>query len=754
VQSRGILKKLGKSLFTLELAMAVLCALVALKASLGANHKYNTTLLFDSGHYMGTAQLLHQALAAQFHLGIAGSAPLNTVFQDWSKLNSYLLLDGPLVPVFGTLLFILMGQTPTLDNLNTFILFESSFQALAAALVASLTYKLTQRPILSLITAMAWALYPAAILGCDSFLGEVPAAALLLLFIRLMVALVAEESRSGFKPLSLALFAGFCGALVFSSKPALILCLGSTTLLTLFYRRKVGLKSQFLMLSGLLAGAAIMLTPWLIYTHESTGEYLIAARRQPTFNASKGSDITSDGWGMLPYSLTQKRFPEQGGALNCLRTLWTEAPLASINLALRKPERLWMTPWNDFHHYCLGLSPAAQIVAHQLLILLAAIGLTISPLLYLDRPSKEAHLILCTAPLVILGHMAYIPFETLARYGFSAMPMFFLLAAATWSYAQSKHRLPQLALATVIGALAIFAANFDWLPLLSFVPSLPIMLATLAVVQISIVTLYLRATLHIAPVYISGSKPGAAPGYAAMACSRGIAITLGLVIAAISLAHAAYEREPREWTCRLKPGEKINRSVHIDQFQGKDSLLMLDGDAGVESATIRLNSQTIAGPALNPMHLIKLWCDLERVQGMFACIHGHRIEQIRQWRVFKIPAGLVKPGEDNEIELTANQPLTIYGAYDNPWGGASYCHSFNAISTGRLLNEITGREGRVITTDVHPRTARCWRQTGPDGKYCSDDLAAAFGRQSGSYKIYILENTPPAGDENCRLSVY
>lgn len=218
--------------------MAVLCALVALKASLGANHKYNTTLLFDSGHYMGTAQLLHQALAAQFHLSIAGGPPLNIVFQDWSKLNSYLLLDGPLVPVFGTLLFILLSQTPTLDNFNTFILFECCFQALAAALVASLAYKLTQRPILALITAMAWALYPAAILGCDSFLGEVPAAALLLLFIRLIVALVADEAKSVIKPLSLALFAGFCGALVFSSKPALILCLGSTTILLYFIDAK------------------------------------------------------------------------------------------------------------------------------------------------------------------------------------------------------------------------------------------------------------------------------------------------------------------------------------------------------------------------------------------------------------------------------------------------------------------------------------------------------------------------------------
>lgn len=702
--------------------------MIALKASLGHNHKYNTTLLFDSGHYMGTAQLLCQAFQAYFH---------NGGFNDWSKLHNYLILDGPLVPVLGSALFLFLKQTPTIDNWFTFILFESLFHALAAGLLVSLTYKLSGRPLASALTGLAWALYPAAILGSDSFLGEVPAAALVLLYMRLLVGLI-ETTRGLLIPLSLALVAGFTAAALFSSKPALILCLAATTVIALVLRRKAGLRAQTLMLAGLAGGASLVLGPWLAYTHGSTGEYLIAARRQPTFNASKGSDVDSDGWGMLPYSLTQKRFPEQGGAVNCLLTLWKEQPAASLNLALRKPERLWMTPWNDFHHFCLALSPRAQTWLHQLLVVLAGIGLMLLPVLLRTYKSKSARFILASAPLVILGHMAYVPFETLARYGLSAMPMFFILAAAACSFSAAGHRLKQLVLAATCGMLAVFAANFDWLPLLSILPNLWLMLGTATLLQIAALAIYLRRALAISPTYLP------------TVCLKGsqtLALSLGLVIGAILTAHLLYEREAREWTCTLKKGERIERRVFIDKFAGNKSLLIIDADAYIDTAKIKINGRSLQGPTENPMKLVKSWCDLERLQFMFACMHGHNIQEIRQWRALPIGDGLIKAGQENIITLEAGAPVTIYGSYDSPWGGAAYAHSFNAISTGRLLNEITGKEGRVITTAVHPRPAHCLYQG-------QEDLSPTLGKQSGSYKLYILESTPAPEDENGVLNVF
>ena len=102
------------------------CTAVAILACIWQNiiHTSGTTLVFDSGHYMGTVQLLCSALHDHF-------AKLS--FGDDGKLNAFLLLDGPLVPLAGTFVFALLGKIPQALDWRIFIYIEIFFQAVATA---------------------------------------------------------------------------------------------------------------------------------------------------------------------------------------------------------------------------------------------------------------------------------------------------------------------------------------------------------------------------------------------------------------------------------------------------------------------------------------------------------------------------------------------------------------------------------------------------------------------------------------------
>ncbi|MDQ5937574.1 MAG: hypothetical protein QG574_4933, partial [Cyanobacteriota bacterium erpe_2018_sw_21hr_WHONDRS-SW48-000092_B_bin.40] len=283
-----------------EVLIIALCAAVAVFACIIQNalHPTGTTLVFDSGHYMGTVQLLCQAVQAQF-----GDTSFPS--SDSHKLNDYLLLDGPLIPLVGTFVFTLLGKIPQASDWRIFIYIEIFFQALATASITSLAFNLgneKQAKYLALGTGLAWALYPAAILSTNSFLGELPATALLLLAIRLMVQTLKLKAAaiSSTKANILALVSGLLLALVFMSKPALVLSL--VLLVTLWMAALFGpfflppgsekarpkCKDKTIMALSFALGAALAATPWLLFTHETSGHWRPSAYRLPIYNITRG----------------------------------------------------------------------------------------------------------------------------------------------------------------------------------------------------------------------------------------------------------------------------------------------------------------------------------------------------------------------------------------------------------------------------------------------------------------------------------
>jgi hypothetical protein len=746
-----------------EILIIALCVVVAVFACIIQNtlHPTGTTLVFDSGHYMGTVQLLCQAIQAQF-----GGTPLN--FSDSHKLNDYLLLDGPLVPLVGTFVFTLLGKIPQASDWRTFIYIEIFFQALATASITSLAFNLgneKQAKYLALGRGLAWALYPAAILSTNSFLGELPATALLLLAMRLMVQTLKLKAAATSNTTAkiLALISGLLLTVVFMSKPALVLSLALLTTLWMAallgpfflppgsekgspkYRNKTVTALSFAL------GAALAATPWLLFTHETSGHWRASAYRLPIYNITRGMSCDADGWGTVPLDPTMQSYGEGVSPLGCMASIFKEKPGQSLNLALRKPERLWLLPWNDFHHKCLSLGLGLQIFLHQLALTLAAIGLILLPLC-LPKRHATANFIAAAAPLIILGHAAYIPFETCSRYGFSGMPMVFLLAAMAVEFIVITLR-QQCKTSLLIGlclaaTASLVIARADLLSLIQilFIPTGLSAFLEYAIKGASLILVFVLA-------YKLGSSDQAPKRPLLWIASQSIAALLSGTIIAVLMAHYLNEREERSWKCRLEGGERIGRAVKLtENIKANWHLLLIDceathnksnqssdstsSDDPLAGSTVSINNKELPAASFNPASLVQTWAKLDQMQTDFASVFGKKASAVRQWRAYYIPPDYLNNGSNNEISLTAGQDITIFGDSDQINGQAAFIPAIEYLSATKFLQEQESPDGRIITPTWQAKQS----QSLPFSKELWEfsDLSPALGRQCGSYRMYIV----------------
>lgn len=741
-----------------EILIIAICVVVAVFTCIIQNtiHPTGTTLVFDSGHYMGTVQLLCQAIQAQF-----GGTPL--AGSDSHKLNDHLLLDGPLVPVVGTFVFTLLGKIPQASDWRIFIYIEIFFQALATASITSLAFNLgskKQAKYLALGTGLAWALYPAAILSTNCFLGELPATALLLLAIRLMVQTLKlkAEAISSTKANILALVSGLLLALVFMSKPALVVSLALLVTLWMaaligpFFRppdsKKANPKCKNKTIAALCfaLGVALAATPWLLFTHETSGHWRASAYRLPIYNITRGMSCDSDGWGTVPLDPTMQSYGEGISPLGCMASIFREKPWQSVNLALRKPERLWLLPWNDFHHKCLGMGLGLQTFLHQLALTLAAIGLLLLPL-HLPKRHSIANFIAGAAPLIILGHAAYIPFETCSRYGFSGMPMVFLLAALAVEFivitARKQSKTSLLIGLWLAAIVSLVIARADLLSLIQmlFIPTGLSVFLEYAIKGASMIMVFVLA-------YKLGRSDQTLKRPLLNIVSQSIVALLSGAIIAVFMAHYLNEREERTWQCRLESGERIGRSVKLtENSRANWHLLLIDCQAATPKgnrsnnsddplalSTVNINGKELTAASFNPASLIQSWAKLDQMQTDFASVFGKAPSALRQWRAYYIPPGYL--ASDNDIWLTAGKAVTIFGDSAQINGQAAFIPAIEYLSATKFLQEQESPDGRIVTPTFQTKQSSCFQPSKALWEW--HDLSPAFGRQCGSYRMYIV----------------
>lgn len=717
------------------IGICVLAASVACLFQIQGNDASRVTLAFDSGHYMGTAQLLvANWLGATHHASASALAAQYGFSAD--KLSKFMLVDGPLLPLLGAIAFGAFGKIPTGTEWQTFVAIESAFHVISTCLLYFLARSLTSSWRLGLAAGLCWALYPSAVIGCNTFMSEVPTAAVMLMFIYFLARLndlAINHPSSSVRSVAYSLLAGVSGAVLLMTKPAFIFPIACAFNLFIWsvWKRKI-VRIVLLMAVAFLVTEA----PWMVYTHQVTGSILLSARRQPTMNAAKGSDPTTDGWGTVPPSYFEKRFSEQVGPAKAVLSIWREQPGESINLAARKTERLWESPWNDYRSKSLGLPLSAQIWWHRFLLLCGLFGLV--AFVMCGAKNATADLIAKISIAFVAGHLAYVPFETLPRYGFTAMPLFVLFAAYLFSALSLQLSKFKLALLLVLGiAVAVLLSN-DLFPFIAaFVaPGQSPDAVELSVRIGALLGLSIYAATLFAP--LAASRKHQIAGFLTLT------VLFGVCIASL-LAHYVHDEELRDWRCTLKPGWSAVREVMVPKKRPDWALVLIDGDQTISRSQIRVNGELLhdhlSNLGLFAVQSYYLNSDLQ----LLCNLQNKDIDSMRQWRAVPVPLKLLKFGSVNAIsvEPSGSLPVRIFGAYPPSCGTQISLPSLDKITLSKTYLYYDSLETRVADPNyTSPVDTTSYLKNGTAEN--KGDLSTDRGIQNGQYRIYMVLGYPTA----------
>ena len=176
-------------------------------------------------------------------------------------------------------------------------------------------------------------------------------------------------------------------------------------------------KKRLPLVLTLAAAAALALSPWLLYTHNTTGKAAITVQRMPVHNALIGWDPETGGWQTNPPSGFERVINTGGEPLSVIEGIWLSHPRECVGLLAEKFGHLFSTPWNDYRLPVFGMNQLLQGAFHTALLFAGLFGFF--SWLFLDlreRKDKSTAGILCAAAAV--GQLVYLMFEPVCRYAF------------------------------------------------------------------------------------------------------------------------------------------------------------------------------------------------------------------------------------------------------------------------------------------------------------------------------------------------
>lgn len=185
-----------------------------------------------------------------------------------------------------------------------------------------------------------------------------------------------------------------------------------------------------------IAGCVMVLAPWLVFEQSAFNKLTLVVDRVGHYNLFVGTNTEIQGF--LSYPYPDGRGIEQKSFVQLVKEACKKSPSRFIKLMLDKPARLYKFPWNDFRTAIGPVPMQMQVAFHQLIVLLALVGLAVAiPFAPSDKsPDGDKELsrgqILGKAAvlLVIALNLPYLAFITVPRYNLMAMPAIILLAAA------------------------------------------------------------------------------------------------------------------------------------------------------------------------------------------------------------------------------------------------------------------------------------------------------------------------------------
>lgn len=684
--------------------------------------------LYDSGHYMETCRQL-----VLFLHGLVGS----TTSCDLNKLIEYIMLDGPVLPIIASFTFLCFGQMPGANDWWLFAGLQCALQGVAAALVAMLAHELVGSKRWSLVAGLFWGLYPAAILATRTLMSETTTIVLLLLQVYLLCRLI-TGNQSG-KQIGSAISAGFVGGLILLTKPALFASCAVVDLLGVFNLQ--GQRKRILALFALGVGALLALAPWMIFTKTCTGQVYLTPQRLPVLNVVKGCDIEADGVGGFPYTITCNMYTEADGVLNIYSAIASAKPMELASLCVRKATRLFALPWNDYRTRVFGLPATFQALAHRLTWLFALLGFLavcagIKAQTKVGTKVDKQNLFVGEAcSVVVLGHLCYLAFEAIPRYGFTAMPFVMILAVyfvhGIFARQTMWKEVTVLCVSLLMVLISIDADVIAYAMMLTGDMSNALWLGLIGRWLIISWTLWLlwRIAHRMVP-----EKPAR---IRLASCLVAFVAIAGVILFSQQFHRAAV----REWKAVLKDGMVATREIWLaNQPKDKPSwaLILIDGDANLSSADVTVNGHKVREKLESLYQFYPRKFQLINVMQLQAVTFGVKPDLIRQWRAVPVPVQWLNLDGKNivSVKSAAGQQATIYGDYPALAGQRNYLPSFEVFSHGKLWNSVDSLDGRIVSPFARTET-RSRNTLTKYGVGKVDDLSPASGVQVGDYRLFI-----------------
>jgi Dolichyl-phosphate-mannose-protein mannosyltransferase len=697
----------------------------------------------------------HASPAAISHLQ-NGLAPL----QD-------LRISGPIFPLFIAWSYVLAASPFDFGNWSTPIFSQCLISSLTCLFIGLTAKETFDRGTGYVATALA-AVYPAFILNSGRLYSETFAAFLLSVVCYLTVRNFSAQRDAG-DVLRSSLMLGFTAAcLQFTRSIMVVLTVALIPIVLL----QQGWRKGTVGLIGLAIGFACLALPWLAFQKVAFGTSSLVVDRVGHYNFFIGNDTDTQGWLSVPY-------PDGHGIENkSLTQLAREAyhrnPSHWWSLLLDKPMRLFQFPWNDYRIPIGQLTFKEQVIWHQALMLLGALGIClgfIQPKVSSDwdmsrRGAKSARIHRPTAAkffllFVLANHCAYLFFITVPRYNLTAMVIVAVFAAAGIT---SLLRLVQtnggLTSALSLVASSIFVLTISRLPLVNVAVSLFGSDHAAAGLVVGCLLTFLSLiglaySLMMAVAALEQRQYGVAAEGTLLARAAVMAITL--LLAPNFLLHANASGRWYEWRAPLAPGgQPITQTFNLppnfaEETANRQLYLLVDCDSAkqLSGLTVTVDDTKLDAPIIPAFSLTHEFDRFQPVaQGQMREVEwvfdsltkpaGMTPADLRQWFLIPVPASLnLTAGKQAlKVQITNNgdEPARLYGGYAVS-GNSVLMPSLNLCSWEKAFYGVETDEG--LSDSRYNMQLKSLAANSYD-----NDLSSEPGVQTGRYNIHLLAAPP------------
>lgn len=366
------------------------------------------TLCFDARQYLFDAERIATFLLKLLK-GRLETDPLTS-----PDFVSSILADGPIFPGFHGTIFALIGHAPQIYDWRLIQVVQSVMHACSAAMIYLLSYRLTERRLLSIGTGLVWGIYPAALFWSGIFYTETT-----VIFFALILACALTASKKRLNDC----VAGLAAGSLFLLKPALVPAVGLALL---------GRLRDWKHLMVILSFMIIPIIPWALYTKAMTGHASFTAQRFPAFNLAMGADTEVGACMVSPPSALTSMFAKESNPIAFPLAQWTYHFDDCSKMAIEKLSILFANQSNDLRESYFGISPLHQNVLHWTMVCFGLAGFI--AVLARGREGLQK----CTEPgtriiwlcfAILASHLTYILFTPSARYGFTSTPFLLVMAS-------------------------------------------------------------------------------------------------------------------------------------------------------------------------------------------------------------------------------------------------------------------------------------------------------------------------------------